>query len=442
MTQILLMQPPLPPPMNSYVKDVVISPPLGMCYIASYISQNSDAETRLVDCSILNLDDTAIRNEIRRCDPKILGVSTSTYTYKNALNTAKIAKELNPGITTVLGGPHSSILDTETLRNEQVDIVVRQEAEKTMVDLVNLLVLGKGDISSVSGITYRKSGSIQRNPDRPLIEDLDILPFPARYLLPLKMYKVPATIVTSRGCPSKCIFCAAEALSGGRYRARSPANVVEETKQMYAEMKPQFLFIADDTFTIFHDRTRQICKGYKDLGVRWVCESRANTINQGIVREMADSGCFMIQFGVESGSQKILDSMKKGISIDQVRKAVSWCIESKVQPVCSFMVPHPEDTMDSLQQTETFMNELKKLGVQIFVSLTTPFPGTYLYHNAEKLGVEFVSHDTNDFNLATPVIRTRHLSIAQIEDVFEQLSKISMESLPPEMTKGLSDNTC
>ena len=150
----------------------------------------------------------------------------------------------------------------------------------------------------------------------------------------------------------------------------------------------------------------------------------------------------MIQFGVESGSQKILDSIKKGISIDQVRKAVSWCIESKVQPVCSFMVPHPEDTMDTLQQTETFMNELKKLGVQIFVSLTTPFPGTYLHHNAEKLGVEFVSQDTNDFNLATPVIRTRHLSIAQIEDVFERLSKISMESLPPEMVKGLGDNMC
>jgi radical SAM superfamily enzyme YgiQ (UPF0313 family) len=206
-------------------------------------------------------------------------------------------------------------------------------------------------------------------------------------------------------------------------------------------MKPQFLFIADDTFTIFHERTRRICKGYKDLGVRWVCESRANTINESIVREMADSGCFMIQFGVESGSQKILDSIKKGISIEQVRKAVSWCIESKVQPVCSFMVPHPEDTMDTLQQTETFMNELKKRGVQIFVSLTTPFPGTYLYHNAEKLGVEFASHDTNDFNLATPVISTKHLSIAQIEHVFERLSKISMESLPPEMVKGLADSS-
>jgi radical SAM superfamily enzyme YgiQ (UPF0313 family) len=98
--------------------------------------------------------------------------------------------------------------------------------------------------------------------------------------------------------------------------------------------------------------------------------------------------------------------------------------------------------MDTLQQTENFMNELKKLGVQIFVSLTTPFPGTYLYHNAEKLGVKFVSQDTNDFNLATPVIHTKHLSVAQIEDVFERLSKISMESLPPEMVKGLAETTC
>ena len=439
MTEVLLTQPPIPPPMNSFVKDVVISPPLGLCYISSSISHSLGVDADIVDCAILNLDKDGVKNEIKKRDPKIIGISTSTHTYKNALKIASLAKELNSDTTTVLGGPHSSILDRDTLQNEPVDIVVRQEGELTMIDLTNLRVFGKGDISSIRGITYRKEGSIRRNPDQPLIEDLDVLPFPARHLLPLSLYKVPATIITGRGCPSRCIFCAAKALSGERYRVRSPDNVVAETKQMLSEIKPQFLFIADDTFTIFHDRTKEICKRYKELAIKWVCESRVNTINEMIIKEMVGSGCYMIQFGVESGSQEILDSIRKGITIEQIRKAVRLCREHGVKAVCSFMIPHPDDTLDTIKQTKSLMEELRDLDAQIFVSLTTPFPGTYLYDNATKLGLEYVTHDTDEFNLATPVIRTKHLSIEDIEKAFDELSEISLQTFPAEMVKDYTN---
>jgi radical SAM superfamily enzyme YgiQ (UPF0313 family) len=297
----------------------------------------------------------------------------------------------------------------------------------------------KGDISTIKGITYRERDSIRRTPDRPLIENLDSLPFPARHLLPLNMYKVPATIITGRGCPSRCIFCAAKALSGHQYRVRSPDNVVEETKQMLAAINPQFLFVADDTFTVFEDRTREICRDYRELGVRWVCESRVNTINQEMIKEMANSGCFMIQFGVESGSQTILDSIRKGITIDQIRKAVLMCKDYGIKPVCSFMIPHPDDTWETIKQTESLMEELRDLGVQIFVSLTTPFPGTYLFDNAEALGVEYVTRDTDEFNLATPVIRTKHLSVVDIQQTFDRLSEISIQTFPPEMMREYAD---
>jgi radical SAM superfamily enzyme YgiQ (UPF0313 family) len=435
MTEVLLMQPPIPPPMNAFVKDVVISPPLGLCYISSSISQSLGVDADVVDCAISNLDDDGIKDEIRKRDPKILGVSTSTHTFKNALKIATLAKELNRDVTTVLGGPHSSILDLETLQNESVDVVVRQEGELTMVDLTSLKLFGKGNISDIRGITYREKGSIRRTPDRPLIEDLDILPFPARHLLPLNLYKVPATIVTGRGCPSRCIFCAAKALSGERYRVRSPDNVVRETKQIFQEIRPQFLFIADDTFTIFHDRAMEICKRYKELQIKWVCESRVNTINETIIKDMVASGCYMIQFGVESGSQAILDSIRKGITIEQIRKAVRLCREHGVKAVCSFMIPHPDDTWDTIKQTKVLMEELRDLDAQIFVSLTTPFPGTYLYDNATKLGLEYVTQDTNEFNLATPVIRTKHLSVEDIEKAFDELSQISLETFPKEMMK-------
>jgi len=329
-------------------------------------------------------------------------------------------------------------MDMETLQNENVDVVVRQEGELTMVEFANVVINGKGSISSIEGITYRKEGSIRRNPGRPLIQNLDILPFPSRSLLPLKMYKVPATIITGRGCPSRCIFCAAKALSGDRYRVRSPDNVVEETEQIYSEINPQFLFLADDTFTIFHDRTKEICKRYHNLGIRWVCESRVNTINREMVKEMAEAGCFMIQFGVESGSQSILNSIRKGITVEQVRKAVSMCKDYGVKPVCSFMIPHPEDTLKTIQETESLMEEFRDLGANIFVSLTTPFPGTFLYDNAEKLGLEYVTQDTDEFNLATPVIRTKYLSVEEIEKAFERLSKISLQTFPLEMMKEYS----
>ena len=438
MTEILLMQPPLPPPMNAYAKDVVLSPPLGLGYISANISKCLNLDTKIVDCAILDSDEEAIRSEIKKHDPKILGISTSTHTYKNALKTAKLAKTFNRNITTILGGPHSSIMDMETLQNENVDVVVRQEGELTMVEFANVVINGKGSISSIEGITYRKEGSIRRNPGRPLIQNLDILPFPARSLLPLKMYKVPATIITGRGCPSQCIFCAAKALSGDRYRVRSPDNVVEETEQIYSEINPQFLFVADDTFTIFHDRTKEICKRYHNLGIRWVCESRVNTINREMVKEMAEAGCFMIQFGVESGSQSILNSIRKGITVEQVRKAVSMCKDYGVKPVCSFMIPHPEDTLKTIQETESLMEEFRDLGANIFVSLTTPFPGTFLYDNAEKLGLEYVTQDTDEFNLATPVIRTKYLSVEEIEKAFERLSKISLQTFPLEMMKEYS----
>ena len=439
MTEVLLMQPPLPPPMNAFVKEVTISPPLGLCYIASSLSENLGIDPRIVDCAILDLDERDIENEIKKENPKILGISTSTHTYKNALKIAQTAKGLNKEITTVLGGPHSSILDKETLSNEHVDIVVRQEGELTMVELANFMIERKGDISTIKGITYRERDSIRRTPDRPLIENLDTLPFPARHLLPLNMYKVPATIITGRGCPSRCIFCAAKALSGHQYRVRSPDNVVEETKQMLTAINPQFLFVADDTFTVFEDRTREICRDYRELGVRWVCESRVNTINQEMIKEMANSGCFMIQFGVESGSQTILDSIRKGITIEQIRKAVLMCKDHGIKPVCSFMIPHPDDTWETIKQTESLMEELRDLGVQIFVSLTTPFPGTYLFDNAEALGVEYVTRDTDEFNLATPVIRTKHLSVVDIQQTFDRLSEISMQTFPPEMMREYAD---
>lgn len=433
MSDIALVQPPMPEHLRQYAREVIVCPPLGLGYLASTLLENG-FEVELTDLSIENPDRKGIELELRRRNPKILGITTTTSTYKNALNVATIAKELDPNIVTILGGPHVTFTDEETLRNRQVDVVVRHEGELTMLELCQRLLRENKELGPVAGISYREDNVIVKNSDRPVIENLDALPFPARHLMQLDKYLSPGTIITSRGCPSKCIFCAAEAMSGGRYRVRSPSNVVAEIKKVADDFDPKFFFIADDTFTVFRDRTREICKLLRNLPkkVEWVCESRANFIDKPTLQEMAEAGCTAIQFGVESGSQKILNSIKKGINLDQVRRAVRWAVETKILPVCSFMVPHPEDTWKTVKETKKFMLEMKDMGAFIYVSMTTPFPGTTLYLHAKELGVTIVTDDTDKYDLTgeSPVIRTRNLSVEAIKAAYNDLVSICPEEPP------------
>lgn len=425
MTDALLVQPPLPKPIGEYSSSIILCPPLGLGYIASNLILEG-FEVEIIDMAALNLSLDQFKREVKQKEPKIVGISAETLTYKNALKVAETVKKENPEILTVMGGPHVTFLAEETLRNPQVDVVVRREGEMTMKEIARRLLRENGDLGNVKGITYRREGHIISNPERPLIEDLDSLPFPARELFPLDRYRVPGTLITSRGCPSKCIFCSAGAMYGGRYRVRSPENVSSEVHHMIEKFNFDKFFIADDTFTVFRDRTRKICRSISDLNVQWFCESRVNTVNKEILKEMAESGCRVIQYGVESGSQKILNSIRKGITVEQVRKAVKWSVEVGIIPVCSFMVPHPEDTLETIEETRKFMEELKSLGALVVVSLTTPFPGTYLYDHAEELGLKFILEDTDRYDMATPVFVTKNLTLEQIEEAFDDLISLCM----------------
>jgi anaerobic magnesium-protoporphyrin IX monomethyl ester cyclase len=424
MTEVLLMQPPVPDRLLPLRKDIVLCPPIGLCYIASNLIVHG-FDVHVVDLAISDSDPERAELEIRREQPRILGITASTSTYKKALNIARKAKRIDPGIVTVMGGPHVTFTAGETLAHPEVDLVVRNEGEITMLELSKLYVRGEGRLKGIKGVTYRSGDRVVDNPSRPLIQDLDQLPFPARHLLPLDLYKIPGTMITSRGCPSRCIFCAAQAMSGGTYRVRSPRNVLAEIDELKRRYQPPFYFLADDSFTVFHNRTRQICAGLKKTKARWICESRVNFVNMELLREMADSGCFAIQFGVESGSQTILNSIRKGITVDQVRKTVRQARELGLMTVCSFMVPHPEDTPETIAETKRLMLELKEKGAVVVVTPTTPFPGTYLWDRASELGVSMVSDDLEDLDLLTPAIATRHLDIDQVSAAYENLMSIS-----------------
>jgi radical SAM superfamily enzyme YgiQ (UPF0313 family) len=381
----------------------------------------------MTDFAVRDASPGELESEIRRQQPKILGITASTSTYKKALSIARKAKEIDSGTITVIGGPHVTFTAQEVLSHPEIDLVVRNEGEITMLELCRLYLRGEGRLDCIEGISYRSEDRIASNQSRPLFQDLDQLPFPARELLPLDLYRIPGTLITSRGCPSRCIFCAAQAMSGGTYRVRSPRNVLAEIDEMKTRYKPPFYFIADDAFTVFHNRTREICAGLRKMNARWICESRANLVNMELLREMADSGCFGIQFGVESGSQTVLNSIRKGITVDQVRKAVKLARELGFLTVCSFMFPHPEDTLETIAETKRLMLELKAQEAVVVVTPTTPFPGTYLWDHAGELGVSVVTDDLEEFDLVAPTMRTRRLTMDQVSAAYEDLMSISSE---------------
>lgn len=423
MVDVLLVQPPLPKPMHEFTGSLIISPPLGLGYIASMLIQNG-ISVEVIDMAVLKMGLDDFRRELRRKDPKIVGISAETLTSKNALKIAGLVKEVDEEKWTILGGPHATFKDEEALRNPNVDVVVRREGEITMLTLVQQILQGETDLEHVEGITFRKNDRIIRNPDRPLISNLDALPTPVRELFPLNMYKLPGTLITSRGCPAKCIFCSANAISGGKYRIRSPDSVVNEITCMIEKFNFDKFFIADDTFTVFRDRTEKICQMLRKLGIIWFCESRVNTVDKELLGCMAKAGCKIIQFGIESGSEGILKSIRKGITLEQATKAVKWSIEAGIKPVCSFMVPHPEDTMETINETKNFMEKLKAMGALVVVSVTTPFPGTYLHDHAEEMGLKIISDDYDMYDMVTPLFTTRNLTLEQIEEAFDDLLSV------------------
>jgi anaerobic magnesium-protoporphyrin IX monomethyl ester cyclase len=423
MAEVLLIQPSVPDRLLPYRKEIVLSPPIGLCYVAATLLAHQ-FDVKMVDFAVRDPSPEDIELEIHRQQPRILGITASTSTYNKALTIARKAKEIDSGTLTVIGGPHVTFTAQETLAHPEIDLVVRNEGEITMLELCELYLRGKGRLEFIEGVTYRGEDRIVSNPDRPMIRDLDQLPFPARHHEPLNLYKIPGTLITSRGCPSRCIFCAAQAMSGGTYRVRSPGNVLAEIDEMKRRYNPPFYFVADDAFTIFHSRTREICAGLKKMSVRWICESRVNFVNRELLREMADSGCFGIQFGVESGSQAILDSIRKGVAVDQVRKAVKWARELSLLTVCSFMFPHPGDTPETVSETKRFMLDLKAQGAVVALSGTAPFPGTYLWEHAVDLGAKIVTEDLEEFDLVSPAIVTRELTRSQISAAYEDLASI------------------
>jgi len=350
-------------------RSIASFPPLGILYLASVLKE------RGVEVSVLDqpakgftVDDTV--NWIEKENPDVLGFSTFSTSGRTAALISSYVKERNPNIVIVLGNHYATFNSERILRKySSVDIIVRGEGEDTVIDLVSCL-RNKGKLKKVRGITFRNKKSIISTPARPLIKDLDCLPFPDRKLIDVDYHSVIAganvapkkftSIVSSRGCVYRCRFCSCTQFARSTWRPRSVENTLEELHFLASEGYKQFIFV-DDSFTLNKKRVIKLCRSMRKekIGMEWICEGRVDNCSYEMLREIAKAGCKVLYFGIESANQRILNYYNKQTTPKQSKNAVRTARKAGIDVIVgSFIVGAPDETKEEIRNTIEFAKKI------------------------------------------------------------------------------------
>lgn len=431
--KIILINPPSENTIAANVPKIVekgvgFIPPLGLMYVAGYLEKYTNHQIEILDSQVEQLTYDKLKKEIEKRKPNIVGIATMTFTLIDAIKTARIVKEVSPNIKTILGGPHPTIYPEETIQIKEVDFCVIGEGEKVILKLIKDID-NPFKLSQIKGIVFQDGEKIINTNQADFIKNLDKLPFPARHLTPYKKYfssissNLPiTTMFTSRGCPYKCLFCDRPQL-GKNFRARSAKNVVDEMKEC-RKMGIKEIFIYDDTFGVDRQRVLDICSEIKkrNLDITWDIRTRVNTVDEEVLKALKEAGCQRIHYGVEAGTQKILNVLRKGITLEMAEKAFKLTKKIGIQTLAYFMIGSPTETKKDILKTIKFMKKLDPDYVHI--AIATPFPATDLYRMGLKEKVlpydywkKFAKNPTPDFK---PYFWEKELSK---EELFKLLKK-------------------
>lgn len=387
MTDILLINPP-----STTVQNNPIS--FGLAYIGSYLEEHGFT-VKILDLSIDRKTDGEILDYIGLVKPKKVGISCMSVHVSFADRISKKIKSRFCKIQLLLGGIHPTALPEKTVKElKYFDVFVLGEGELTVLELMKDV-----ELSKVNGIAYLKNNKVVINPPRAMIEDLDILPFPARHLFPdMKNYnlgfdwegKKPAAMVfTSRGCPFNCIYCASKVMWKRKVRFRSAENVLKEVDFLVKKYGVKEILFYDDHFTLNKNRLIAICEGLikkqKEYKVSWCCLSRTDSLDLEIAKLMKKSGCHMISFGVESGSQTILNAMDKNVLVKDIINTFKICKKAGINTKSSFIFGGPEESYSTVKETQDLIKKILPDYVWFFIM--TPMPGTKLYQLHVESGI-------------------------------------------------------
>ncbi len=384
------------------------NPPLGLLYIAGYLEKYAKHNITVIDSQVEKLDYSSLESRVRSIRPDIVGITAMTMTMIDVIKTVDIVKSLDSNIKVILGGPHVHLFPEETIDLKGVDYLVLGEGEVTFKELLDS-VNDKSRLRDIPGLVFKDNGKIINTGVRPLIKNIDEVPFPARHMVSYKKYtsllskgNIVTTIFTSRGCPYKCTFCDRPHL-GKMFRARSPENVVQELEECVKMGIDNFLFY-DDTFSVNKKRVIDICKEIikRKLNIDWDIRTRVDNVNEEMLRLMKKAGCNGIHYGIETGSEKILKVLDKGITIEQANRIFELTRKYRIPTLAYFMIGNPTETIDDINTTFKVMKMLKPDYVHL--TILTPFPGTKIYFDGLKSGIikkdywrEFAKNPSPDF---------------------------------------------
>ena len=400
----------------------VIAPPLGIAYMAGVLQENN-IDVEILDASAEDMDFKDVEKELLKRKPDLVALTALTPTIGRALETAQVVKETLPDSIVVMGGYHPTFNFIETLEDENVDIVIRGEGEYIMLNLVQALE-NQSSLHDVKGIVFedKNSKEIVVNPEAPLIQDLDELPFPALNLLPMKKYRLldmdthMTTMITTRGCPMQCSFCSSAAMHGKKIRERSVENIVDEIEYLKTNYDIDTIAFMDDTFTLKKRKVMAICDEIlkRNIEIMWGCTSRVDTLDEKLLKKMKEAGCITIFIGVESADQQQLDNICKNTTIAKIENAFKIAHKLKIRTIASVALGMPGDTKEIMNKTVKFVHKLKP-NYAIY-SLATPYPGTRFYKEAFEKNLIKIK-DWSKYTLITPILETIDCSLNDMRKI-------------------------
>lgn len=407
----------LSPPINPLVEAPFFLPNIGLGYLAS-VAKKEGFNVAVRDATCEGLSFSTLFREIIKLNPKIIGITIPTVQAKIAQKLNLFIKHYLPETITIAGGWHSTARPREVIEKMKFDIVVRGEGEKTLVELLNVLFDNNCDISKslpllkkVRGICINTNKGFYSTPPREYIKNLDTLPFPAWELFNLKKIKplfslfgsfrkiIQLPILTSRGCPFKCVFCSR--VMGEYVRFRSPENVIKEIlHDFYTFNAKEFVFV-DENFTLNKKRTEKICENIINYNlhdkIEWIAETRVDLVDEKLLLKMKKAGCKVLLFGVESGDNNILSLSKKGYKVETIKKAFKISKKIGLKTYASFILGLPGENLTTITKTIKICMEIDPDYVSF--NILVPFPGTEVeeYARNRKYFLKLISEEWESY---------------------------------------------
>lgn len=371
-----------------------LEPPHGLCNLAAVcLKENIDAE--ILDVPALGLTYEETVKIILTKSPRYVGITAVTISIHNAAKLAQLIKTADSNMITIIGGPHLTALPAETMNKfPSLDIGVIGEGELTIIELIKNLDQ-KQPLNKIKGILFRKNGTLTLTDKREFIRNLDDLPLPAWDLLAgIKKYRpavasckrLPSTsIITTRGCTGKCTFCDRSGF-GETIRGYSAEYTITMIRHLQEKYSVRDIRIMDDNFILFRSKIAKVCKMIieQKIDISWSCCARVDMVNYETLKMVKDAGCWQIAYGIESGSQEILNLLSKNITLDQIKKAVRLTNEAKIKSLGYLMIGNPKETEETIAATRRLILGLDLDDIKI--TFFTPYPGSKIFQTAKQYG--------------------------------------------------------